>query len=203
MVWQKNLRESLGIVAAIFLDESPGGSWRSCQDSLEFFCFIYVKSTLFSCVCQSHFRRPQGYFSCKFTRKTYFFSEQANTSSQNRNQFRFFQISKQKRALAIARALFYPIILWLIRRNGEKHIGPFGVSDFISAPRNQAMNVLYRIHQVETGGFSINFKADIPHHKFIAGPVILLKDAFAGYKVTEKQIRRQVHRIEKRYCAKR
>lgn len=73
MVWQKNLRESLGIVAAIFLDESPGGSWRSCQDSLEFFCFIYVKSTLFSCVCQSHFRRPQGYFSCKLSRKTFFF----------------------------------------------------------------------------------------------------------------------------------
>lgn len=105
MVWQKNLRESLGIVAAIFLDESPGGSWRSCQDSLEFFCFIYVKSTLFSCVCQSHFRRPQGYFSCKFTRKTYFFSEQANTSSQNRNQFRF-SVCRETRSTYMSRPGF-------------------------------------------------------------------------------------------------
>ena len=65
------------------------------------------------------------------------------------------------------------------------------------------MNVLYGIHLIETGGFPINLKTDIPHHKLIAGPVILLKDAFAGYKVTEKQIRRQVHRIEKGYHTKR
>ena len=143
MVWQKNLRESLGIVAAIFLDESPGGSWRSCQDSLEFFCFIYVKSTLFSCVCQSHFRRPQGYFSCKLSRKTFFFLSKLIRPHKTGTSSGFFKLPNKKRALAIARALFYPIILWLIRRNGEKHIGSFGVSDFISAPRNQAMNVLY------------------------------------------------------------
>lgn len=72
-----------------------------------FFCFIYVKSTLFSCVCQSHFRRPQGYFSCKLSRKTFFFLSKLIRPHKTGTSSGFFKLPNKKRALAIARALFH------------------------------------------------------------------------------------------------